>query len=131
MHLKNSNRLTGLVNEILDLSKLDAGKLELEISEIRLISFLKRVFYAFTSLADSQQIVLRDNLADIKSEYEKPDNLIIKTDVIKLEKILNNLISNAITFSESGSCVELLLDKKQLAKKYFVHLHQRRRRRYT
>ena len=114
--LKNSNRLTGLVNEILDLSKLDAGKLELEISEIRLISFLKRVFYAFTSLADSQQIVLRDNLADIKSEYEKPDNLIIKTDVIKLEKILNNLISNAITFSESGSCVELLLDKKQLAK---------------
>ncbi len=114
--LKNSKRLTGLVTEILDLSKLDAGKLEKEISEIRLVAFLKRVFYAFASLADSRQIVLRDNLMAIKSHYGKLDKLIIKTDVIKLEKILNNLISNAIKFSESGSCVELVLDENQLHK---------------
>jgi signal transduction histidine kinase/DNA-binding response OmpR family regulator len=109
--LTNSKRLTGLINEILDLSKLDAGKLTKDESEVRLYSFLKRIFYAYASLADSRKVILEDNL-------EKSDvglrSLMITTDVQKLEKILNNLISNAIKFSKTGDTVTLELNKVKL-----------------
>ncbi|MEE9371750.1 MAG: ATP-binding protein [Saprospiraceae bacterium] len=111
--LKNSRRLTGLVNEILDLSKIDAGKLEMDISEVKLISFLKRVFYSFASLADSQQIILKDNLKELVFA-DGIQNIFIKTDVLKLEKILNNLISNAIKFSKSGDTIDFILDENKL-----------------
>ena len=98
--LLSSNRLLSLINEILDLSKLESGQEEINRSNINLHSFLSRVTGAFDSLATSQQIQL------IKS-FDLDEQLTVLTDPFKLEKICNNLISNAIKFTESGSVVEV------------------------
>ncbi|MEZ5055773.1 MAG: ATP-binding protein [Saprospiraceae bacterium] len=96
----NSKKLLGLVNEILDLSKLEAGKLQLNQHILHFLPFLKRVFFAFDSLASLKKVKL-------EMEGELPENLWITTDADKLEKILNNLISNAIKHSPADNYVFL------------------------
>ena len=104
--LSNSRRLLGLTNEILDLSKIDGSKLELEHSELELGGFLKRVFYSFESLAKSR---------NIKLEYEQIDKpLNVRIDANKLEKVLTNLVSNAIKYSSDGSKVKMDVRSKSL-----------------
>ncbi len=96
----NSKKLLTLINEILDLSKLESGKLTLNRVDIQLIPWLKRVFYSFESLA---------KLNEVQLEFESniPPDLWIKTDAEKLEKIINNLLSNAIKFSPNKGIVTM------------------------
>ena len=96
----NSNKLLTLVNEILDLSKLESGKLELDMQATPLQSFLERVLFSFQSLADIRKI-------ELHLEYDCPAGLNIETDREKLEKILNNLLSNALKFTPSEGQVTL------------------------
>ena len=103
--LNNSKRLLNLVNEILDLSKLDAQKLEEDKVGFPLYSFLKRVSGSFSSLATSQRIILNDNL-----NLELISGLNIISDPEKIETICYNLISNAIKYSEGGDSISFLLD---------------------
>ena len=98
--LLSSNRLLYLTNEILDLSKLESGQEEINESAIHLHSFLSRVFGAFDSLAKSQQIRLIKN-------FKIDQDISISTDPSKLEKICNNLMSNAIKFTDTGSSVQI------------------------
>lgn len=105
--LKNSRRMLNMTNEILDLSKIDASKLKLELETGEIFSFLSRSFRAFESLAKSRDIMLRDNIPSDRNIY-------ITSDFGKLETILTNLISNAIKFSYKGTLVSLDLNAKEL-----------------
>ena len=96
----NSKRLLNLVNEILDLTKLDAGQLELHESAISLNQLVQRIFFSFQSLAHLRNIKL-------ELRYNVPENLGIKLDSGKFEKIVNNLLSNAIKFSNSDETILL------------------------
>ena len=107
--LLNSKRLANLVNEILDLSKLDTQKLELEKQEFPLLAFLKRVYGSFSSLAASRQIIMEDNL-----DTTQLNTLSVMTDPGKLETIFYNLISNSIKYSKGGDTIRLNLDYDQL-----------------
>ena len=91
----NSQKLSVLVDEILDLSKLENGQMKLHHSVIRLDEVIRRIFFAFESLAYTQRIRLN-------YESSLPEDLWIKTDFPKLEKILNNLVSNAVKYSKKG-----------------------------
>ncbi len=107
--LQNSRRITALVNEILDLSKLDAGKMGIELTTINLLGFLNRIYFAFSSLAASQEIDLQHNL-----EVTAAHDVFVETDANKLEKIINNLVSNAIKYSGPGNIVSLNLNHEAL-----------------
>ncbi|MCI4670174.1 MAG: ATP-binding protein [Bacteroidia bacterium] len=100
---QNGERLLNLVNEIMDLSKVEAGKMELHLSVMNLGEFLKRVFYSFESLAQLRRISYKANI-DISEVF-------VEGDRDKLEKILNNLLSNAIKFSPAGGKVSLLASR--------------------
>lgn len=106
---QNSQRLLGLINEILDLSKLEAGELAPNFSEINLHSFLRRVFFSFQSAADLKQVTLTWDV----------DNMLpqARVDVPKLEKILNNLISNALKFTPPNGEITLWIDEAAIANK--------------
>lgn len=97
--LRNSKKILTMTNEILDLSKLDSGKESLITSEINIKKYLSRRISAFHSLASSQNIDLQYSLKNI------PENYMLLTDPNKLEKIINNLVSNAIKYSPSGSTI--------------------------
>ena len=101
----NSQKLLTLVNDILDLSTLEEGSPELNKSDVCLFAFLKRVFYSYESYAKVRQI---------STEMVLPPNkdVLVNIDLEKLEKIVNNLLSNAFKYTEAGGSVRLLVELK-------------------
>ena len=95
--LKNARRLKTLVNEILSLSKLESGKLQLEANEVEIIEFLRVNTQSFESLANHKKISL---------EFTSDENrLNAFIDREKLIQVLNNLLSNALKFTGEGGKV--------------------------
>jgi signal transduction histidine kinase/CheY-like chemotaxis protein/CHASE3 domain sensor protein len=90
------NDLLNLINDILDLSKVEAGRLELQpqfVSVHRLVDAMQRVF---EPLAAEKKLAF-----EVRVEPDAPSSMV--TDNLRVEQILKNLLSNAIKFTESGS----------------------------
>lgn len=96
---RNARRLLSLINQLLDLSKLEAGNMEMEVSQYNIVSFLKNLLYSFESMAATKKIEL-----NFKSESE---NIQVKFDLDKMEKVFFNLVSNAIRFTGEGGKVTI------------------------
>jgi len=97
---RNSRKLLALVEEILDLSKLESNKLEVRAETIALKPFMQRLFHNFESGAELKGIQYHFN-------YLLDNDLHIQTDRKKLEKIINNLIGNALKFTSVGGEVSV------------------------
>ncbi|MCH9028316.1 MAG: response regulator, partial [Bacteroidetes bacterium] len=91
---KNAKRVLRLINQLLDLSKLESGSLELKAEPHNIVSFLKSLFYSFESLADKKSIKL-----SFTSEQEK---VFVNIEPDKMEKVFYNLVSNAFKFTAEG-----------------------------
>lgn len=89
---QNTQNLHRLVNEILDLTKLEAQKLQLEEHPVVFYTFLRKIIANFQSLADSKSI-------QYTFQYKPCKELQIELDTNKFEKVLNNLLSNAFKFT--------------------------------
>ncbi|UKS27577.1 response regulator [Paenibacillus sp. HWE-109] len=91
----SSHTLLGIINDVLDLSKVEAGKLEIERTGFHLDELLKDLSSILSVLSDSRQIELIFNTA-----AELPNHIL--GDPLRLSQILLNLCSNAIKFTSSG-----------------------------
>ncbi len=96
---RNARRLLTLINQLLDLSKLEAGSMELKAEQHNIISFLKSLLFSFESLAESKKINLK-----FESDSE---TIPLIFDADKMEKIISNLISNAFKFTSENSEIKL------------------------
>ncbi len=99
----NQRDLDRMINGILDLAKLEAGKLEIQSKPVLLKDFIDRVVYAFQSSADSKKINLRF------SSFI-PEKINVSTDEGKLEMVINNLLSNALKFTPDGGSITINAD---------------------
>ncbi|MCT8341024.1 tetratricopeptide repeat protein [Flavobacteriaceae bacterium TK19130] len=101
LHLikRNANRLLELINQILDLSKLEAGKLKLQVKKGTIEEFLSIVVASFASLAQSNNITFTYNFENLPKEAFYDED--------KLYKIINNLLSNAFKITPAGGSVRL------------------------
>lgn len=88
---KNTERLISLVNDILDIDKLESGQMHLDIRPENIANFVERVVEANTSFAISHGVRLHMEPID--------RNLVINVDAGRLEQVFANLISNAAKFS--------------------------------
>jgi signal transduction histidine kinase len=95
--LKGGRHLLHLINEILDLSKVEAGRMELECAPLDVTAALTDVLNTVKPLAEQKQIRL-ETTADAALPY-------IRADQQKLHQILFNLLSNAIKFTPEGGSV--------------------------
>lgn len=97
---RNASRLLNLVNQMLDLSKMDAGKLKLELVENDVTQALRTMILSFSSLAEQKHIrfdyVIQDQPC---MTFFDPD---------KLEKIINNLLSNAFKFTPENGTIKVI-----------------------
>jgi signal transduction histidine kinase/CheY-like chemotaxis protein len=93
--LKNSKRLMNLINDILDLSKIEAGKMEIHYEETSLDEMIGDIEVYIRPL-------LINKILEFKVVKETNTNIIIKTDRSKVTQVLTNLLSNAIKFTERG-----------------------------
>lgn len=92
---KNSDLLTELVNDILDLSKIEANKLELDVKEVETIKFLN-------DLSESLSLKAKEKGLGLYVSANTTVPTVIKTDQLRLKQILYNVITNAIKFTERG-----------------------------
>ncbi|MEL7001252.1 MAG: two-component regulator propeller domain-containing protein [Bacteroidota bacterium] len=102
--IRNAESLLGLINELLELSKLESGKMSLEATENDLNEFLKPIIKSFSTIADKKYINYKINLP------QKP--LDIYFDREKLEKIIVNLLSNAFKYTPEFGTIGLSVEKK-------------------
>jgi len=101
---RNSTNLLRLINQMLDLSKLDSGMLKMEMIQADIISYLNYLTESFFSMAAEKQIRL-----SFHTEVEK---LVMDFDEEKMQHIMYNLLSNAIKFTPKGG--KVILQVKQL-----------------
>jgi diguanylate cyclase (GGDEF)-like protein len=107
MMLRNSRRLLRLINQLLDISKIESGKMKLAVRSDNIVKFTKEITSMFYSLAEKKGI-------SIKINYDRED-VEIYFDCDKLEKILNNLLSNAIKFTpENGKICVIISESDEM-----------------
>ncbi|MFW6324257.1 MAG: ATP-binding protein, partial [Desulfovibrionales bacterium] len=92
---KNGTDLLNLINDILDLSKIEAGKLNIKLHPVRPAEVGGSILMDFKHLAEEKGISL-----DFSMEDDLPSS--IHTDRQRLEQILRNLVSNAVKFTQKG-----------------------------
>lgn len=105
---RNSTRLLGLINQLLDLSRIESGKMEIKKEQTNIVSFARSLFLSFSSLAEAKNIRL-----SFKSELPQ---IPVAFDREMMEKIIYNLTSNAIKFTDEGGMIELLISRPENSK---------------
>ena len=93
-----------LINQLLDLSKLESGKLKLEASKGNIVSFVKGVALSFESLAESKDITLK--------LHPEKDFIELYFDREKMMKILTNILSNAFKFTPEEGKITVSINIK-------------------
>lgn len=106
---QNSQRLLKLINQLLDLSKIEAGQLRIKCSQQDLVKFCQYILSIFESLAKQKNLQLH---------FKAPSEpIFVYFDPEKLEKVLTNLLFNAFKFTEKGSItiqIESFPDKAKI-----------------
>jgi DNA-binding response OmpR family regulator/nitrogen-specific signal transduction histidine kinase len=119
---RNAARLLRLINQLLDLSRLESGRMALHASRGDFVAFLKGIVMSFASLAEQHKITLR-----FEAEAARTNGapLEIYFDRDKIEKIFYNLLSNAFKFTpEAGEVsVQLSVNSNQLQQNQLITDH--------
>lgn len=105
---RNADRLLDLINQLLDLSKIEFGNMKLEMSKSDIITVLKGITLSFHSIMAQKEIKL---IMDVT-----PNQLEINFDRSKFETILTNLLSNAFKFTPQHGCITV--ESKVVSKKF-------------
>lgn len=102
---RNSDGLLNLINEMLDLAKIESGNMELNLVQADIIPYIKYLTQSFHSLAEERGI-------DFQVHCD-PTELVMDIDANKFTVIVTNLLSNAIKFTPNNGNVSVTIDKIQ------------------
>ena len=104
----SSRQLLRIINDVLDFSKAEVGKLEIESIELDLHELVYSITGLMKQAADSKGLMLKVHIADDVPEF-------IRSDSLRLKQILTNLLSNALKFTEQGEIsVEVTLNNESV-----------------
>ncbi|EEO27518.2 PAS domain-containing hybrid sensor histidine kinase/response regulator [Oxalobacter paraformigenes] len=106
----SSGSLLSLINDILDMSKIESGRMELKKREFSFVAFIDDIVSAVYAQAQKKRIGFHVEIAENVRE-------LYSGDALKLKQIVSNLLSNAIKFTDSGGRVELQVEEGQRIKR--------------
>lgn len=108
---RNARRVLQLINQLLDLSRLESGKLKLQAVRGDFVAFLKGIVMSFASLAEQKQIDLKFSV------HDNPQDLAVLQGIYydwgQVEKIFYNLLSNAFKFTSEGDMIQVIMTNSQ------------------
>jgi signal transduction histidine kinase/ligand-binding sensor domain-containing protein/DNA-binding response OmpR family regulator len=102
---QNANRLQRLIQELIEFRKVETGHLKLEVQKYELVKYVSELVKAFEQFAQQNEVSL-------SFDYTKPE-IESWVDIKVVEKILFNLISNAIKYTPKGGSVEVRLEMQE------------------
>ncbi len=105
-----SNNMLELVNDLLDVAKIESGKFEVNSQEYDLAEVVREQVKAFTPQAETKHLGLN---------FSGPEKLRCKFDRVRIAQVMGNLLSNAIKYSDTGQ-VEVIMAADEAAKKVTV-----------
>ena len=107
--IRNGQRLLQLINQLLDLSKVESGKMSLQVMRVNIIDFLKPILASFVSHAQRQHLkyTTHFNTDDIEAYIDKD----------KVEKIILNILSNAFKFTPEYGKIEVIVTGLKASKR--------------
>ena len=115
---RNVDRLSGIINDLLDLSKIEAGKMEYRFKPLNMKEPIEFVKSTFDQLAEKKNIVISTNI---------PENLPqIYGDMDRIEQVLSNLVSNAVKFTPENGQINILAQEipvESIDTELFYHDH--------
>ena len=100
----SGSTLLELLNDLLDLAKLEAGKMSLKLEKRDLREIVTRVANEFSSLFDERELLLESELP----EQDMP----VRFDSLRIQQVIRNLLSNAAKFSPPGSRIRICLSRQ-------------------
>jgi len=103
--LKNAERLVRLINDILDIEKIEAGRMAFDFTEVPLRPLVLQALEANQGFAAQYGIRLEGTVLP-------PDEWKVRVDTDRLLQVLTNLLSNAVKFSPAGAAVEVLSERR-------------------
>lgn len=109
---RNSQRLLQLINQLLDLSKLESGELQLQRIKGDVVAFAHNIYSQYYALAGEKQLKLNFNDIDV-SDQDQHLAMEIFFDADKLNKIITNLVSNAVKFTPIKGRLDLTVTAAQ------------------
>lgn len=98
---RNSHRLKRLVDEMLDISRIEAGKVALFLIDLDLNSVVRNVIEELSPLATEKRQSLEDHLSELPT---------VRADADKMHQIVTNLVSNAVRYTPEEGRIEVLTD---------------------
>ncbi len=98
--LKAGNHLLELINEVLDLSRIESGTMTLSIEGIAVNDLIEEVLVLINPLAETRNI-------DVSNRIPESENLVIQADRTRVKQILLNLLSNAVKYNKEYGSVSL------------------------
>jgi PAS domain S-box-containing protein len=93
---ESSNILLGIINDIIDLSRMETGQININIRPTNIKDLLKGIYEYFETKYDTNKINFNLVLPT------KPEQIIIDTDGVRLQQVINNLLTNAFKFTHKG-----------------------------
>lgn len=111
---RNSQNLLRLINQLLDLAKLDSGSLKLSMVHGDILNYLQYLTESFYSLANEKDLRL--------TFYSEVDELVMDFDEEKIQHIIYNLLSNAIKFTEKSGKIVLHANQVIQEERHFLQL---------
>ena len=100
---RNVDRLSGIINDLLDLSKIEAGKMQYRFEPVNILDPIEFVKSTFDSLAEKKNIKIIINVCSKLS--------LIYGDINRIEQILSNLVSNAIKFTPENGQIKINIEE--------------------
>ncbi len=97
--LESSNHLLSLINDILDISKIEEGKMELKLSEVNVRSLMEKSLFMIREKAVKHNLALSIDTDDLLP--------VIRADERKLKQVMYNLLSNAVKFTPDGGVLSM------------------------
>ncbi len=118
---KSGSDLLGLIDDIIDISKIEAGQLKIYKSDYFVDSILSEVYESYIKYLKTTQS--NKNISFRYNRSEKLENIVLHTDIDKLKQVIRNLINNAIKFTDAGLIefgAELKTDGRNTLLQFYV-----------
>lgn len=100
---KNASHLRNLITELLDFRKQERDLLALKVTNQDIVGFLRNIYLSFTEMASSRKIDFNFTAAE--------KNILVWFDVVQLQKVFYNLISNAFKYSKDNSHIQVKIER--------------------